>query len=205
MFMYCMILTTRSTFGIGLLVEGLVLIVAFGLGLVASLPPFGSFALDPAALATGVAATAPPLMALAAFARARPAFFSSIERAILAALGPWLRDAPGWQLVTLAAVAGLAEEGLFRGVFQVGAAGIVGVAPAIVLCGVAFGLAHAVTPGYAVYATAMGVYLGIIMALTDNIAVPALVHGLYDAAALGFMRARARSVSPVTESRGPMP
>jgi hypothetical protein len=51
----------------------------------------------------------------------------------------------------------------------------------------------------------MGVYLGIIMALTDNIAVPALVHGLYDAAALGFMRERARSVSPVTETHGPMP
>jgi membrane protease YdiL (CAAX protease family) len=53
-----------------------------------------------------------------------------------------------WQLALVAVLAGVGEELLFRGLFQLGLATVVDLWLAILLTSLLFGLAHAITPTY---------------------------------------------------------
>jgi len=52
-----------------------------------------------------------------------------------------------------------------------------------------FGLAHCLTPAYAVLAAIVGAYLGSLFALTGNPLLPILAHALYDLPALAILPA----------------
>ena len=45
---------------------------------------------------------------------------------------------------------------------------------------VLFGLAHFITPTYAVLAGLLGAYLGGLLELSENLLAPIITHGLYD-------------------------
>lgn len=113
-----------------------------------------------------------------------------IKQLLLEVLGPSLAACRWYDLPLLAGLAGLGEELLFRGVIQLGIAQ--GTSPAIglVVASVIFGVAHAVTPTYAVLAGMMGLYLGGLLQLeaTPNLLPPILVHALYDLAAFLILR-----------------
>lgn len=94
-----------------------------------------------------------------------------------------------WILI-LSVAAGVGEELLFRGVVQEGLGLLLGPTPGLILGAVVFGLLHAVTPTYAVYATLLGLYLGLIYRLTGSLIVPIVVHSIYDALGLWFLRRR---------------
>jgi membrane protease YdiL (CAAX protease family) len=85
-----------------------------------------------------------------------------------------------WQLALVAALAGVGEELLFRGLFQMGFSAVFDVWVAIFLTSLIFGLAHAVTPTYCVLAFIISVYFGFLFVFTDNLVVPIAVHALYD-------------------------
>ncbi len=91
-------------------------------------------------------------------------------------------------LCVFAFLAGLAEEALFRGVLQTQ----LGLIPASVL----FGLAHFVTPAYALAATVMGFYIGAVFAASESLFVVILLHGLYDLYALIQIRFYVAHQSP---------
>jgi len=103
--------------------------------------------------------------------------FRQMERTWSTILGPAMRDLTYTQLVTLALLVGISEELLFRGVLQVSLLPW-GWWPAMIITSVAFGLAHAMTPTYAVCAGLIGVYLSAVMELTTppNLLIPILCH-----------------------------
>jgi membrane protease YdiL (CAAX protease family) len=98
---------------------------------------------------------------------------------------PMVREATPWELLAAAALAGAAEELLFRGLLQPR----IGLVAASAL----FGYLHGPSRGLvslALWAGGVGAILGLIFRATGNLFVPALVHGLYDALALFYIRYR---------------
>ena len=88
--------------------------------------------------------------------------------------------------VALGLAAGVGEEWLFRGVVQLELADRVGAATGVALSSLVFGLLHAVTPLYAIFAGLASIYFGAIYLYTDNLAVAMACHTLYDIGALLF-------------------
>ncbi|HET6424606.1 MAG TPA: CPBP family intramembrane glutamic endopeptidase [Planctomycetaceae bacterium] len=103
--------------------------------------------------------------------------FQRMEQAWTSVLGPALRDLSYTKLVTLALLVGVSEELLFRGVLQVSLLSW-GWWPAMIATSIAFGLAHAITPTYAICAGLIGAYLSAMMELTSppNLIIPILCH-----------------------------
>lgn len=88
------------------------------------------------------------------------------------------------QLVLISLMAGLSEEVLFRGVMQAYAAEQMSPWAGVAVASVVFGLLHALSPIYVVFATAMGAYLGAIYLWTNDLLIVIAAHAAYDAAAL---------------------
>lgn len=99
-------------------------------------------------------------------------------------LGPLLAGRSPAALVLLAAVAGLAEEMLFRGVVQTGLTRLLPEWAALAVASAAFGLAHFLTPAYALLAGLAGLYLGALFLLQGNLIAPIVAHMVYDVVAL---------------------
>jgi membrane protease YdiL (CAAX protease family) len=99
-------------------------------------------------------------------------------------LGPVLAGRSLLQLGLLAALAGVAEEMLFRGVVQIALARVFAEPVAVLVAGVIFGAAHFVSSTYAVLAAIVGVYLGAVFLASGNLLAPILAHALYDFVAL---------------------
>jgi uncharacterized protein len=168
--------------------EGGMVVVALALGwlfrvdLVAALRP------DWVAMLTGLLGAVPPLLLLVASERFQIPALLRIKRLVLETLGPPLAACRWYELILVAALAGLGEELLFRGVAQslcerwLPLTGDWNRAGSLILPNVVFGLLHLITPTYAVLAGAMGVYFGVLLDITGsrNVLAPILAHGLYD-------------------------
>jgi membrane protease YdiL (CAAX protease family) len=85
-----------------------------------------------------------------------------------------------WQLALVAALAGLGEELLFRGLLQMGLSSVFDVWWAILIASLIFGLAHAITPTYCFLAFLISLYFGWLFMSTGNLFVPIAIHALYD-------------------------
>lgn len=95
-------------------------------------------------------------------------------------------------LFGVSVLAGLGEECLFRGVLNLALSDWIGMPVAVLTTSILFGLAHLITPTYAILAGIIGVYLGILTAATDNLLVPIVAHTLYDYVALTYLLSRTR-------------
>jgi len=93
-----------------------------------------------------------------------------------------------WQLALVAALAGVGEELLFRGLIQLGLSTLLHVWLAVLLTSLIFGLAHAVTPTYCLLAFVISLYLGFLFVHTGNLFVPIAIHALYDFFVFLFIR-----------------
>lgn len=113
-----------------------------------------------------------------------------IRTLLLDLLGPPLAACRWYDLPLLAALAGIGEELLFRGVLQIGVANATTGAIGLIVAAIVFGLAHAVTPTYALIAGLMGLYLGGLLSVgrTPNLVLPILVHAAYDLIAFVILR-----------------
>ena len=79
-------------------------------------------------------------------------------------------------------------------------------AAAVAVTAALFGLAHWITPTYAVLAGIVGAYLGWLLAVSGNSLVPVVAHALYDVVALALLvrvKPGPDVLRPVTE--GPRP
>jgi len=83
-------------------------------------------------------------------------------------------------IVAISALAGFAEELLFRGIIQVKFG--------IVWASVIFGILHCLTPAYFMIATIMGFYLGALYHYYQSILVPVQLHFMYDFCVLVYLR-----------------
>ncbi|HSE84293.1 MAG TPA: CPBP family intramembrane glutamic endopeptidase [Thermodesulfobacteriota bacterium] len=104
----------------------------------------------------------------------------SVRRIVLTDIKELISSAGLIDLVLISALAGFAEELLFRGVIQVK----LGIFAASII----FGLFHFISPGYVIIATIMGFYIGVLFSQYESLLVPVGLHFLYDLGALVYLR-----------------
>lgn len=163
----------RSFLNLAGLVEGGTVLAALGLAALVGIEPWQRFHWRVDAVLIGLAGTLP---LFAVYFAARGTRSVAVE-----IIGQPLSVCTWYDLVLLAALAGLGEELLFRGVLQ---PWMHGVSPLVGFLGanLLFGLVHAVTPVYALLATAIGMYLSwLTYGFGEPNLLPAMVaHGVYD-------------------------
>ena len=171
--------------------EGSLLVVAIGLGWLLGTPPLRTFQFDLHGAALGVAATLPPLGLFWLCLKCPWRPLKEIARILDETLIPLFRGCPVAELAIIAALAGVGEEALFRGVIQAAVAqevgGPSGVWIGLIISAALFGLLHPITPIYALLAATIGLYLGWLWLACGNLLVPIIAHGLYDFLALMYL------------------
>jgi uncharacterized protein len=136
----------------------------------------------------GALAALPLLAGLLWTLRTRSKLIKDLIRVVQDQLGPLVAARSAGELALVAALAGLAEEVLFRGVMQGELARRLPGFVALVLTSVAFGLAHFLTLSYALLAGLGGLYLGALYWVQGNLVIPIVAHALYDLVALLQLR-----------------
>ena len=110
-----------------------------------------------------------------------------LNRLVDESLTPLFKSCSWLQLALIAALAGIGEEWLFRGVVQRGLTPWLGAIGACAAASLAFGAVHALSMTYAVLATLIGIYLGWLWQTTGNLLPPIIAHALYDWIALVYL------------------
>ncbi|MBT9096628.1 CPBP family intramembrane metalloprotease [Methylovulum psychrotolerans] len=172
--------------------EASLILVAMLLGWIAHLNPFANIHFTFSSLLYGGVGTLPLFMMFLAMEKVQGHSVAQIRQFLLRTLGPSLHRYDWVGLLVLAAVAGISEEILFRGVIQPWLEVSWGLTAGLLLSNVLFGLVHSVTPLYSVLAGLVGIYLGVMMDIQGdrNLLTPIIIHALYDFLAfLALMRA----------------
>ena len=176
--------------------EGGLAVVAVGLGWLVGQDPLEFLPRRPAdaawGAACGAAAALPPAALLWLSLKCPVGPMARLIRVVDELLVPLFRECRLADLAVISALAGLGEEMLFRGVIQRAAAdwidGRWGIWVGLLLAAALFGLAHMITPTYALLAGAIGLYLGWIWIAADyNLLVPITAHATYDFFALVYL------------------
>ena len=162
--------------------EASLAVVAVFLGWVADIDPFQNIYFSETAIAYGVIGTVPLFLMFLALERMQGESVVNIRKLLLNTLGPGLHRYHWTDLFMLAAIAGVSEELLFRGVIQPWIEASWGIAAGLIVSNIIFGLVHAVTPLYAVLAAIVGIYLGLSLdyGVDRNLLTPIIIHGFYD-------------------------
>lgn len=100
---------------------------------------------------------------------------------------PMFRKCTLLDLAVISFLAGLGEELLFRGLLQPMLVDWLDLWPGLLLASLLFGLAHPITPGYVVLATAVGLYLGWWANEFGNLFEVIFAHALYDFVGLVYL------------------
>ena len=178
--------------------EASLILVAVFLGWVAGIDPFENIYFSETAIAFGLIGTAPLFLMFLALEKVQGESVVNIRKLLLNTLGPGLHRYHWTDLLILAAIAGVSEELLFRGVIQPWIETSWGITAGLILSNIVFGLVHAVTPLYAVLAALVGVYLGLSLDYGGerNLLTPIIIHGFYDFLAfVALMRAYRASLT----------
>ena len=149
--------------------------------------PLDQLHATPSAFAVGIVAAVPLLLGLRWTLTTGNNSVRRLVALVVEQLGPLLAPLSPLELALLAALAGFAEEILFRGVAQVGLARVLPESGALVVASAAFGLAHFITPTYAVLAGFAGLYLGGLFLLQGSLTAPIVAHVVYDIVALNYV------------------
>lgn len=181
--------------------EAALILLAVVLGWIANIDPFAYLHFSESAIAYGVAGTMPLFLLFLTMEQMQTESTIKIKNMLFETLGPGLYRHHWTDLLILASIAGLSEELLFRGVIQPWIESAWGMNAGLIAGNIIFGLAHAVTPLYAVLATLVGIYLSLSMDYGDrNLLLPIVIHGFYDFLAFVTLM-RAYRASLVTDSK----
>lgn len=184
------------------LFESGLIAVAIVLGWLVGINPFADLSINNAAIFYGVIGTIPLFMLYLALDHINVDSVAAIRRFLMETLGPALNRYDWSDLFVLAAIAGISEEVLFRGVIQPWMESFWGAAGGLIGSNIVFGLVHAITPLYLVLATLVGIYLGLALDYGGerNLLTPIIIHWLYDFLAfMALMRAYRESLPKGTE------
>jgi uncharacterized protein len=164
------------------LFEASLVLVAVVIGWVADLNPFASLHYSETAVFYGLVGTAPLYLLFMLFQQVQVEPVAKIRQMLLQTLAPGLARCSWADLCLLAAIAGISEEVLFRGVLQPWMESAWGMRAGLIGSNLLFGLVHAITPLYALLAALVGIYLALSMDFSGerNLLTPILIHGLYD-------------------------
>lgn len=167
------------------LFEAGLIVAAAVVGWLCGINPLATLSWNEMAAAWGAAA-AIPLFGLFLLSQRYPVGpLRAIKEFLIDALGPSLAVSKWYDLAIVAVMAGFSEELLFRGVLhhKLG----------LWWSNVLFGLAHCVTPAYAVLAGVLGLFMGWLYDATgSNLLTPIITHGLYDFLAFMALAAHCR-------------
>ncbi len=171
------------------------LAMAIALAWLAGIELFDQLRFTTAAVMWGVTATLPMLLMFIVMHRYPVGPFHGVKDFLSDTLGPTLADCNWLDLAYLSLLAGVSEEVFFRGVAQTWLTTSFGVAAALIVSNLLFGLAHAVSVFYVVLAGLLGLYLASVFTITGeaNLVPPILCHALYDFIALSVYRREALS------------
>ena len=173
---------THSQFLVGAaILEGSLLLTAFFLGWLMDMSPTRDLSWDLRDLGYGLAATIPMLLLLAVMLIVPVSGVRKIREFLRDTLGPLIARCNVVDLFFLALLAGLCEEILFRG-FLYGYIWQYDRTLAVIICNLAFGLAHCITPLYGFLAAMAGLYLTALVAVdpSPNLLIPIVAHTIYD-------------------------
>lgn len=173
------------------LFEAALIIVAIGLGWLAGINPFANLHYSETAVFYGLAGTVPLYLLFLLLQELNAEPVLRIRQLLLQTLAPGLQRCNWADLCILAAIAGVSEELLFRGVLQPWLETSWGLKAGLIGSNLIFGLVHAITPLYTLLAALVGIYLGLAMDYGGerNLLTPIIIHGLYDFLAfLAIMR-----------------
>ncbi len=184
----------RAMVAIAIVTEGGLVILGLAVGWFLARPPWMQIDWSASAWTSGLPAAIPLVIGLVLTTRYPVGPFRGLQDVMREWIIPLFRSCAPWQLLLISCLAGLSEELLFRGVLQRGIEQFSG-SPwlALAAASVLFGLAHPITPTYAVLAALIGAYLGGLMLATDNLLPPMVAHAAYDFAALVYLLRREAS------------
>ncbi len=177
----------RRVVRVGILLEMALVGLAWGLGWLLGISPWGTLQWSWRGLGLGLLATLPMIPVFFLCERWSIGPLRRIRQFIDEVVRPLLGGASTFELALLALAAGIGEELLFRGVLQGVFEDRFGTATGLALASLLFGLAHAITPGYVVLAAGIGAYLGLTWIASGNLLVPIVAHALYDFLALLYL------------------
>lgn len=162
--------------------EGAALLIALALAWALNIAPLESLSLSPSVIAWAALGTLPPYLVFVVAYREPGGQMRLIKDFLVEHLGPPLSACSRAELIYVAALAGIGEELLFRGVLQIWLERHWGWLGGLVFSNMLFALLHWVTPLYGLLAGITGIYLGWWLDATGerNLAVPMLIHGTYD-------------------------
>ena len=172
----------KNFFKLACYFEGSLILVAIVLGWIADINPFIDVKFSEISILYGLIGTAPLFLLFITMYQFNIPAVQKIKALLLETLGPSLHKHHWADLFVLAAIAGISEELLFRGVIQPWMESSWGMTAGLIGSNIIFGLVHAVTPLYAVLATLIGIYLGLFLDYGGerNLMTPIIIHGLYD-------------------------
>lgn len=180
-------------FNLALAGEAGLLLVAWGLGRWLGVSPGPYLELTLGSVVWGLLTTIPLVLVLAWMLRSTVPAVRNLVKLVTEQVGPLVARCTLVELGCLAAMAGISEEILFRGVLQPVLGRWLPPSGALVTASLIFGLLHAASRVYALFAALMGLYLGAVFLLRNSLIPPILAHGLYDFVALSVVAARYRN------------
>jgi membrane protease YdiL (CAAX protease family) len=180
-------LTPVEFFRLAVLFEGGLLALALVLAAFMDPPSWLQLDLGFTSIMLGLISSLPMLVALWLLRNFTSGPFGRLNRVVDSWLVPLVRGAPLWQYAVIAALAGLGEELLFRGVFQQWLTPRLGPWLAIMVTSIVFGLAHLITPLYGLLAALVSIYLGWLYLSFDSLTIPIVAHAFYDFVALTYL------------------
>jgi membrane protease YdiL (CAAX protease family) len=136
-----------------------------------------------APLLLGVVAAVPPLLMIPLLEvrqTQRLACVRTFRRTVTTRLVPLVGTMSVGEMLAVSWLAGVSEEVFFRGVLQ----HEIGLLPAALV----FGILHALSLPYLLWATAVGCYLGWLAQVSGNLWLPITTHALVDIVGLGYIR-----------------
>lgn len=164
--------------------------VALALGWLLGVDPLATLTWSTRSMALGMAAALPAWLLVVAIHRLRPGPLESMMRLVDELLVPAFARWTVGELLLVSLLAGVGEELLFRGVLQPALAAPLGPWWALVVASLVFGLVHALSVSYAVFATLMGLWLGALWITSGNLLLPIAAHATYDFLTLVYLRRR---------------
>ncbi len=182
--------TAANLLRIAVLFEGGMAVLAIALGWLAAQPPTTFIQWNLAATGLGVLGSLPMLGLMLLVTHSTFGPLARLNRVVDEVIVPLFKSCSVLDFATISLLAGVGEELLFRGVIQMQLADWLSPVAGLMIASLLFGLAHAITPAYAVLATIFGLYLGGLWLWSGNLLVAITAHAIYDFLALLYLTRR---------------
>lgn len=174
----------KAVLSAAIAVEGGLIATAWLLSDWLEAPTLDMIRLEWKSLALGVAATIPPYLAFLVSWYRPIGPIRSVHDLTRDQIGPLFRPCTVPELACVAALAGIGEEMMFRGLLQPAFILWLGPILGLLAASLLFGALHLLTLAYGIIAAIAGLYFGALVLLTGDLGAAIIAHGLYDFLAL---------------------